>query len=164
MFKFQYKVYRKEVNNDVKKSAITSLFKVGAIVSKLAKKSIKQTTRSVVTTRIVSGKRVRSSGRGGRFVSGRRYGGEGKAGEHYNTRRGLSRRAIAFVVDKNEPAVYVGSQASIIGNIAEIQEKGLTVKRMNHGKMKDHVYPKRPVMRRALGAAGRLNNEFSFIL
>jgi len=111
-----------------------------------AQKSIKTRARSV---------------RGGSRRNMRRgtfgFGGASMPGTPHHTRKGLSRRATVFNVDKMNNSVYIGPLYSMIDKIGGVMERG--------EKFRGGKYPKRAVMKPALRRTWPvITKNFSHIL
>lgn len=160
--KIIYKDNSKNLIRKVEKGSIQALFKVGAAVKTKAQNLIKTRSRSVQNVRELGGKRVRISGRAGsaRVIRGRKYGQVSQLGEPHTTRKGLSRRAKAFFVDKPRAQVYIGSRASILGDVAGGLEKGGMFRGRNYGE----GYPVMKTALNSLDKAGTIEKKFASII
>ncbi len=103
------------------------LGKIGAIMMKSARKSIKTRQRSVRGG-------VRKNKKRGTFG----YAGASVPGTPHHTRKGLSRKAIQFAIDRPKNTLYVGPSFKIIGPVSGVHERG--------GEFRGATYPKRAVM------------------
>lgn len=145
---FEYKDFRENLKVLIYKAVYKPLRESAHMIQKTAKSSIKMRKYSTArkgTVQASAGKTAKQARRLSHIKSGKRYivkRGVSKAGFPHQTRKGKSRRAIDFQVEKKEMLATIGPRFSKIDLVSHTHEFG--------GMYEGRKYPKRAVMKPAL--------------